>query len=84
MSIVHTLKKVVDPIRARAEEAERKAQREQQKQQEAGDAPLYHCKVCEREDDQGAYCPGCLADTMVPGAAPGVVEISGDAAGDDG
>jgi len=66
MSIVHTLKKLVDPIAARAEEAEKKSRRQNQATQdrEHGD-PVFTCRVCEHVDSQGAYCPKCLADTMV-------------------
>jgi lipopolysaccharide biosynthesis regulator YciM len=70
MSIIYTLKKIIDPIAARQEEAERKAQREEVRQQEAGDPPMYRCRACGLEDSQGAYCPECLADTMEQVAPP--------------
>jgi lipopolysaccharide biosynthesis regulator YciM len=70
MSIIYTLKKIVDPIAARQEEAERKAQREEVRQQQAGDPPRYRCRTCGLEDSQGVYCPECLADTMERVAAP--------------
>lgn len=69
MSIIRTLKKVVDPIRARQEDAERKKQREVRQEQEAGEPPLYRCRVCGHEDTRGTYCPTCLSDTMQPAAA---------------
>jgi hypothetical protein len=30
-----------------------------------GDPPTYRCRVCALESREGAYCPDCLADTMV-------------------
>jgi len=30
-----------------------------------GDPPAYRCRVCGLESEEGAYCPACLADTMV-------------------
>ena len=72
MSIIQTLKKIVDPARAREEAAERKAAREEVRQQEAGDVlPRYRCSVCGHEADQGTYCPECIADTMEYVGPPG-------------
>ena len=65
MSIIDTFKKVVDPIAARQEEAERKRQRESKRQAD-GDPPLYRCRVCGAESPDRTYCPACLADTMEP------------------
>jgi hypothetical protein len=31
----------------------------------AGDPPVYRCRVCGLESTERAYCPECLADTMV-------------------
>lgn len=66
MSIISTLKKIVDPIRAREEEMAKKVQREVQEEQGAAaePPPTYRCRVCEREESQKGYCPDCLADTM--------------------
>ena len=66
MSIIDTLKKVVDPIAARQEEAERKRQREQSKREAEGDPPIYRCRVCGTESPDRTYYPECLADTMEP------------------
>ena len=33
--------------------------------------PLYRCRVCGLERDDGSYCPRCLADTMVRVATRG-------------
>jgi len=80
MSIIYTLKKIVDPIAAREEDAQLKKAREEARQQQSGDPPSppgagpggaaapsrFRCRCCGVEDAQGAYCPGCLADTMEP------------------
>jgi rubrerythrin len=73
MSIIDTLRKVVDPIAARQEEAERKRQREQSRRAAEGDPPIYRCRVCGAESPDRTYCPECLADTMepVPKSQPG-------------
>jgi hypothetical protein len=64
MSIIESLRKIVDPVEAKRLEQERKALREQPKREAAGDPPRFACRVCGRQDDQGAYCPDCLAQTM--------------------
>jgi hypothetical protein len=64
MSIVESLLKIVDPQQARAREEERRVQREQPKKDHDGDPPRFACRVCGTEDEQGAYCPKCLAGTM--------------------
>jgi hypothetical protein len=66
MSIIETFKKVVDPLRARQEEAERKAKREQPVREAGGDPPLFRCRVCGAESTDRTYCSACLADTMEP------------------
>jgi rubrerythrin len=66
MSILYTLKKLVDPNQARLEEAERKKRREMKKREAPGDPPVYVCRVCGARSTEGAYCPQCLADTMTP------------------
>jgi rubrerythrin len=66
MSIVHTLKKIVDPMQARLEEAQRKKTRERKEQEVPGEPPVYVCRVCGARSNEGAYCPRCLADTMSP------------------
>lgn len=64
MSIVHTLKKLVDPLQAQKEEAELEARRNPTLQKESADPPSFVCKVCGHEDRVGEYCPNCLALTM--------------------
>lgn len=74
MSIIHTLKKIVDPIRAREEERQRKSRREQPKREVAGAGPprdeagppQFVCRVCNQTSPEGSYCPHCLSDTMSP------------------
>jgi rubrerythrin len=65
MSIVQSLKKLVDPIRARDEAHELEKLREQPKRENAGDPPHYRCRICEAISTDAGYCPNCLADTMV-------------------
>ena len=65
MSIIQSLKKLVDPIRARMEEADWKARIEETVEEHAGDPPTFVCRNCGYQDEQGVYCPKCLADTMV-------------------
>jgi len=85
MSIIYTLKKLVDPIAARAEETQLKKAREDVRRQQSGDPPAppeadtdgaaplrFRCRCCGMEQARGAYCPVCLADTMEPLEAPAV------------
>ena len=71
MSIVESLKKLVDPVEAREREAELRRQREQPKREESGDPPRFECRICGHVSDERAYCPECLADTMEPIAKRG-------------
>jgi hypothetical protein len=66
MSIVQSLKKLTDPIRARDEAAELKRDRELPKSEVPGDPPRFRCRVCDMVAPEGGYCSACLADTMVP------------------
>ncbi|MBW2735956.1 MAG: hypothetical protein JRH20_26525 [Deltaproteobacteria bacterium] len=73
MSIIQTLKKVVDPNRAREEEASRKSLREQAQQAGIGEGPstddapsVYLCRICEHVGPEERFCRHCLAETMVP------------------
>ncbi|MBU1220529.1 hypothetical protein KKF34_02105 [Myxococcota bacterium] len=63
MSIVYTLKKLVDPVRVRMEETERKRLVEVGESEKSEDAK-YRCRVCGLESRSNEYCPACLADTM--------------------
>jgi hypothetical protein len=65
MSIVESLIKLVDPLQAQKREEERRVQREQPKREPSGDSPRFACRICGLEDEQGGYCPHCLAGTMV-------------------
>ena len=65
MSIMRTLKKIVDPIAAKAEEAELRGRREEPQTNTDGKRVAYKCRVCAHRSRNGEYCPECLADTMV-------------------
>lgn len=72
MSIIQTLKKLVDPEKAREEQLDREARQTEVSQPRAADTPpLYQCSVCGLEDARGTYCPDCLADTMEYIGPPG-------------
>ena len=66
VSIVQSLKKLVDPERARQEAAQFKTERELPRREAAGDPPKYCCRICQTTSTDRSYCPACLADTMVP------------------
>ncbi len=78
MSIIWTLRKHIDSIQHREEEAARQRDRDVARRQGVGDgddeeapappaeaAKQYECRVCGRRSTDGAYCPDCLAETMV-------------------
>jgi rubrerythrin len=66
VSIIESLKRIVDPVQARQEAEELRKQREQPKRDHAGDPPRFACRICGHESDDKSYCPECLADTMEP------------------
>ncbi|HXU04288.1 MAG TPA: hypothetical protein VN903_25180 [Polyangia bacterium] len=66
MSIVESLKKLVDPVQAREEAEEWRKAREQPKREQSGDPPRFTCRICGHVSEEKAYCPECLADTMEP------------------
>ena len=66
MSIIESLRRLVDPVQAREEEELRRQQREQPKRAHAGDPPRFACRICGHVSNDKAYCPECLADTMEP------------------
>lgn len=67
VSIVETLKKVVDPLAARNREEELKKDREQPERDDAGGPkPAHACRVCGYEGSDPVFCPECLAGTMRP------------------
>ena len=74
MSIVYTLKKLVDPIRAYKEQAEHRGHLEQASQQEAREPPTFGCRLCGYRHTDGSYCPECLADTMQPASGTRIIE----------
>ena len=68
VSIVESLKKLVDPVRARQEEEERRADRERPDADDDGGPPppKRRCRVCGHEGPERQFCPDCLAETMRP------------------
>ena len=66
MSIVESLKKLVDPIAARQKEAELISARAQPVREDPGEPPGYECRVCGHLSTDPSYCPTCLALTMRP------------------
>lgn len=66
MSIVESLKKLVDPVQAREREEELRKKREQSQRDHSGDPPRFVCRICGHVSDDKSYCPECLADTMQP------------------
>ena len=67
MSIVESLKKLVDPVAARAAEALRRSEREQPARDDAGPPPAHFaCRVCGYRGSEPEFCPTCLAGTMRP------------------
>lgn len=77
MSIIWTLRKFVDAIEHREQEAAQERDRRAARRQALGEgddgvapAPaastrLHRCRVCGHEAQGPAFCPVCLADTMV-------------------
>jgi hypothetical protein len=65
VSIVESLRRLVDPVEARARQEELRIQREQPIREADGDPPSYACRVCSYRGAEPDYCPTCLAETMV-------------------
>jgi hypothetical protein len=78
MSIIWTLRKYIDSIEHRDEESAQERDRRLSRRQGLGDgddeheptpapatAAAYECRVCGHRSGDEAYCPECLADTMV-------------------
>ncbi len=79
MSILWTLRKLVDPIEHGLEEEARRRHRETlPSEPRSGDGPgdrlpapkapetTFRCRVCGLTGRDGAFCPKCLAGTMQP------------------
>jgi rubrerythrin len=66
MSIVESLKRLVDPVQVQREEAERVSLREQPIREAEGDPPTFVCRVCGYVGTDAMFCPTCLAGTMEP------------------
>jgi rubrerythrin len=85
MSIVESLRKLVDPVQAENREEELQTDRELPKRAHPGDLPRFICRICGHLDTHSGYCPTCLADTMEPQprAAEGPTEdLTEDLTGD--
>jgi Smr domain len=66
VSIIESLKKLVDPIAARETAAEQIRLREKNGPAEAGPPPTFECRVCGHLGPEPDFCPDCLAQTMRP------------------
>jgi len=66
VSIIETFTKLVDPARASEREEELRKQREQTKRAQSGAPPRFTCRICGLVSEDKAYCPECLAETMIP------------------
>jgi rubrerythrin len=64
MSIVESLKKLVDPLRVREEQEQRRVLRERPTREDDGDPPIHVCRVCGLRAPEPRFCPQCLAETM--------------------
>jgi hypothetical protein len=65
VSIVESLRRLVDPVEARARQEELRIEREQPIREADGDPPSYACRVCGHRGIEPDFCPTCLAETMV-------------------
>jgi hypothetical protein len=66
MSLLWLFRKFVDPIEHRQEELDRQRKREVRPADPSpDDGKRFRCRICEHESPSRAYCPTCLADTMV-------------------
>jgi hypothetical protein len=63
MSILDSLRRLVDPIAHRRIMEDRRRQREAREVKSPADPPLRRCRVCAWEG-AGKYCLRCLAETM--------------------
>jgi rubrerythrin len=72
MSILFSLRKLVDPTAHSIEECERRTERQRPRRAADGDRPperdrpleRWRCRVCGHQAGDGSFCPVCLADTM--------------------
>lgn len=65
MSIIESLKRLVDPEQARREDEERLVVRNLPQREDEGPPPAnFVCRVCEHQGCEKIFCPVCLAETM--------------------
>jgi hypothetical protein len=81
VSIIESLIKLVDPVAAREQAAERERLRTPPRQM-AGPPRTFECRVCGHLGPEPSYCPVCLAETMLPTdkTPPAPVPAIGEAA----
>jgi hypothetical protein len=77
VSIIESLTKVVDPLAAQQQEAERERLRRAAREAAAGPPPGFECRVCGYLGGEPRYCPRCLAETMRPSDKPPPVHPEG-------
>jgi hypothetical protein len=70
VAIIESLTKLVDPLAARAREAERERLRGQSGRTAAGPPRTFECRVCGYLGPEPSFCPTCLAETMRPSDKP--------------
>jgi hypothetical protein len=63
--IVRSLERLFEPPATIEEDGRQREQDLQPTRKKDGDPPTYRCRVCQLESADRAYCPDCLADTMV-------------------
>jgi rubrerythrin len=72
VSIIESLKKLVDPAAAQESEELRRVAREVPVKENTGAPPELVCRVCGHRSADSRFCPVCLAETMerVPSKEP--------------
>ena len=63
--IVRSIEKLFETPQEIEEEAREWEQHLAPSTKKEGDPPTFRCRVCGLESPERAYCPECLADTMV-------------------
>lgn len=76
MSLLWTLRKLIDPVEWMRESEEKRSAREDKPgepkdggggisvEDVARPAEVWACRICSHESGAGSYCAKCLADTM--------------------
>jgi rubrerythrin len=66
MSIIESLRRLIDPVAVKLDEEDRKRLREEKGPAAQGDQPPFLCRMCGYTGKEPTFCPKCLADTMQP------------------